>query len=41
MRLIEKIKENLEFRKQEKELKQEERLILKEMAQERLAKKRY
>lgn len=40
MGLIKKISESLELRKEEKELKQEERLLLREMAQERLAKKR-
>lgn len=40
MGLIKKISEMLELRKEEKELKQEERLILREMAQERIAKKR-
>ena len=40
MGLIKKISESLELRKQEKELKQEERLILREMAQERINKKR-
>lgn len=40
MGLIKKISESIELRKEEKELKQEERLILREMAQERLAKKR-
>lgn len=40
MGLIKKISEMRELRKEEKELKQEERLILREMAQERLNKKR-
>ena len=40
MGLIKKISEKHELRKEEKELKQEERLILREMAQERLNKKR-
>lgn len=40
MGLIKLISDKLELIKQEKELKQEERLILREMAQERLAKKR-
>ena len=40
MVLIKKINEMRELRREEKELKQEERLILREMAQERLAKKR-
>lgn len=40
MGLIKKISEKRELRKEEKELKQEERLILREMAQERLNKKR-
>jgi len=40
MGLIKKISEMRELRKEEKELRQEERLILREMAQERLNKKR-
>ena len=40
MGLIKKISEMRELRKEEKELKQEERLILREMAQERIDKKR-
>lgn len=41
MRIIEKIRKSLELRKEEKEIKQEEKLIVREMAQERIAQKRY
>ena len=41
MRFIEKIREKFELRKEEKEVRQEERLVVREMAQERIAQKSF